>query len=192
MRRIVYSILSFYRVMVLQIYINLCILFLLIRKIFCSHLFQKMAYEYIAISEHPDDVISLSIGSEAETYALAHYKGSLKRGLNPSTSGVQPNKIPTTSSNNSITNDAVNKCNQHNENGCSSSSGTACNVTSDEVDGDVKPPERQHMPKRCRSQEAIQRRRRLYKLRKQNKQQKHLNQPEKFKYRELTITRYFQ
>ena len=95
-----------------------------------------MAYEYIAISEHPDDVISLSIGSEAETYALAHYKGALKRGLNPSTSGVQPNKIPTTSSNNLITDDAVNKCNQHNENGCSSSSGTACNVTSDEVDGE--------------------------------------------------------
>ena len=151
-----------------------------------------MAYEYIAISEHPDDVISLSVGSQAETYALAHYKGSLKRGLNPSTSGVQPNKIPTTSSNKSRTNDAVNKCNQHNENGCSSSSGTACNVTSDEVHGDVKPPERQHMPKRCQSQEAIQRHCRLYKLRKQNKQQKHLNQPEKFEYRELTITRYFQ
>ena len=75
-----------------------------------------------------------------------------------SASGVQPNKIPTTSSNKSRTNDAVNKCNQHNENGCSSSSGTACSVTSDEVHGYVKPPERQHIPKRCQSQEAIQRR----------------------------------
>ena len=50
-----------------------------------------MAYEYVAISGHPEDVISISIGNEAESYALAHYKGSLRCGLNPSTSGVLQN-----------------------------------------------------------------------------------------------------
>ena len=47
-------------------------------------------------------------------------------------------------------------------------------------------------PQRYRSREAIRRRRRLYKLRKRNQQQKHLKSPQMFEYWELTITRYFQ
>ena len=114
-----------------------------------------MEYEYIAISNHPQDVISLSVGDQAETYALTHYKGSLRRGLNPSTSGVLPKETPTTSSKNLPRNEVTDECNPdngngcssssgtshkeynpHNGKGCSSSSGTAHDDTSDETDGD--------------------------------------------------------
>ena len=83
---------------------------------FCSNIFQKMAYEYIAISDHPDDIITLSVGQEAEAFARIHYKGSLKRGLNPSSPGVLVTSETTTSTNN---NEVIN------EFGCSSSSGMA-------------------------------------------------------------------
>ena len=53
-----------------------------------------MEYQYIAISNHPEDVISLSVGDQAETYAVMHYKGSLRRGLNPSIFGIQLGKTP--------------------------------------------------------------------------------------------------
>ena len=82
-----------------------------------------MEYEYIAISDHPQDVISLSVGDQAETYALTHYKGSLRCGLNPSTSGVLPKETPTTSSKNLPRNEVTNECNPDNGKGCSSSSG---------------------------------------------------------------------
>ena len=168
-----------------------------------------MEYQYIAISDHPDDVISLSVGDQAETYALAHYKGLLRRGLNPSTSGVQLNKTPTTSSKNSPTNEVIDECNPDNGKGCPSSSqtshdeynphsgkgcdrssGTAHEDTSDETDrgktnntgtlhtdGKLLMKKHMLMPKRCRSREAIQRRRQQYKLRKRNRQKEPLKLP---------------
>ena len=69
-----------------------------------------MAYEYVAISGHPEDVISISIGNEAESYALAHYKGSLRHGLNPSTSGVLQNVTTMTSNTDTPTNDVPDEC----------------------------------------------------------------------------------
>ena len=114
-----------------------------------------MEYRFIAISDHPEDVISLSIDDQAETYAFTHYKGSLRCGLNPSTSGVQLKETPTISSKNSPTNVVIDECNpdigkgcssssgtsheeynRHNGKGCSSSSGTAYENTSDETDRD--------------------------------------------------------
>ena len=179
-----------------------------------------MEYEYIVISIHPEDVISLSVGDQAETYALTHYKGSLRRGLNPSTSGVQPKDTPTSSSKNLPRNGVTDECNPDNGKACSSSSGTSheeydphnnkgssssSGTAHDETDGDevnntgtlhidVEPLVKKCMllPKRHRSQEAIQWWHCLYKLRKRNQQQKHLKSPQKFEYRELTITRYFQ
>ena len=183
-----------------------------------------MAYEYVAISEHPDDVISLSIGHQAETHALAHYKGSLRRGLNPRPSGVQQNKTSTTSNYETQTNDVIDELAPDNGKCCSSSPGTALHdisgteemapkrassssgneneieINCDESDDtgsqhiDNDPLRKKFMlkPQRCRSQEAIRRCRRLYKLRKRNQQQKHLKSPQMFEYRELTITRYFQ
>ena len=83
--------------------------------------------------------------------------------------------------------------------------GTAHDDTLDETDGDEvnntgtlhtdnEPLVKKCMllPKRHQSQEAIRRHRRLYKIRKRNQQQKHLKSPQKFEYRELTITRFFQ
>ena len=173
-----------------------------------------MEYKYVAISGHPDDVISLSIGNEAELYALAHYKGSLRRGLNPSTSGVQQNVTCTTSNDDTATKGCSSSsgtvpdgCNQGSTKGCSSSSGTAHDDTLSAKENEQKqlsssseteirpnsdPDDSAEVPKRCRSREAIRRRRRLYKIRKRNNQQKHLKSPQKFEYRELTITRYFQ
>ena len=216
---------------------------------FYFYLFSEMAYEYVAISGHPEDVISISIGNEAESYALAHYKGSLRRGLNPSTSGVLQNVTTMTSNTDTPTNDVPDECTSDTEKGCSSSSGTVpdecnqdprkgCSSSSGTAHGDnsaaketvqtpvssssdteiksnVDPDDSDDeplvkkcmlLPKRCRSREAIQRRRRLYKIRKRNRQQKHLKSPQKhlkspqkhlktpqkFEYRELTITRYFQ
>ena len=199
---------------------------------FYSYLFSEMAYEYVAISSHPEDVISISIGNQAESYALAHYKGSLRRGLNPSTSGVlqtvttmtdtPTNDVPdectsdTEKGCSSSSGTVPDECNQDTRKGCSSSSGTAHGDTlaaketvqtpvsvsletgvrsnSDPNDSDDEPLMKKCilLPKRCRSREAIQRRRHLYKIRKRNRQQKHLKSPQKFEYRELTITRYFQ
>ena len=93
--------------------------------VFCSYLFPDMACEYVAISEHPDDVISLSIGHQAETHALAHYKGSLRRGLNPSPSGVQQNKTTTTSNYETQTNVVIDELAPDNGKCCSSYPGTA-------------------------------------------------------------------
>ena len=114
------------------------------------------------------------------------------------------------------------ECNQDPRKGCSSSSGTAhgdnsaaketvqtpVSFSSDtEIKSNVDPDDADEplvkkcmlLPKRCRSQEAIQRHRHLYKIRKRNPQQKHLKSPQKhlktpqkFEYRELTITRFFQ
>ena len=91
---------------------------------FYSYLFSEMAYEYVAISGHPEDVISISIGHQAESYALAHYKGSLRHGLNPSTSGVLQNVTTTTSNTDTPTDDVPDDCTSDTEKGCSSSSGT--------------------------------------------------------------------
>ena len=173
-----------------------------------------MEYKYVAISGHPDDVISLSIGDQAESYALAHYKGSLRCGLNPSTSGVQQNVTCTTSNDDTATKGCSSSsgtvpdgCNQGSPKGCSSSSGTAHDDTlsaklnvqqqissssETEIRPNSDPDDSAEVPKRRRSREAIRRCRRLYKIRKRNNQQKHLKSPQKFEYRELTITRYFQ
>ena len=91
---------------------------------FYSYLTSEMAYEYVAISSHPEDVISISIGNQAESYALAHYKGSLRRGLNPSTSGVLENVTTMTSNTDTQTNKVPDECTSDTEKGCSSSSGT--------------------------------------------------------------------
>ena len=192
--------------------------------VFCSYLFSDMAYEYVAISKHPDDVISLSVGHQAQTHALAHYKGSLRRGLNPSPSGVQQNKTTTTSNDETPINDVIAELAPDNGKCCSSSTGTTLddisgtkemapkqasssseNENEIEIDCDESDDTgSQHTendplvqkcmlkPQRYRSREAIRRRRRLYKLRKRNQQQKHLKSPQMFEYWELTITRYFQ
>ena len=153
--------------------------------------FQKMEYQYVAISNHPDDVISLSTGEQAEIHAFAHYKGTLRRGLNTSPSGVQKDTESITEDGNT-TNDEIS---------CSSSSGTAQdantsykNTTDDddtsvsETENDSGTTKRQDsndpvdpdfvvmiprkygtmMYKRCRSRVAIRRRRQLYKQRKYN------------------------
>ena len=175
-----------------------------------------MAYEYVAISGHPEDVISISIGNEAESYALAHYKGSLRCRLNPSTSGVLQSVTTMTPNTDTPTNDVPDECTSDTEKGCSSSSGTAHgdnlaaketvqtpvssssdteiipNLDPDDSDDEPLIKKCMLLPKRCQSRDAIQRCRHLYKIRKRNQQQKHLKSPQKFEYRELTITRYFQ
>ena len=108
------------------------------------------------------------------------------------------------------------ECNQDPRKGCSSSSGTAhgdnlaaketvqtpvSNSSDTEIKSNLDPDDSDDeplvkkcmlLPKRYRSREAIQRCRRLYKMRKRNRQQKHLKSPQKFEYRELIITHYFQ
>ena len=160
-----------------------------------------MAYEYIAISDHPDDVISLSVGHQAELHAHIHYKGLLKQGLSPSPSGVLSSK-------DSIAEDNIEEGEHIDELGCSSSSGTipANNISTAESkltedSSHTGVPKDQQVNQRRRSREAIRRRRYLYKLRRQQK----LHQPKEkcshkkeypqktqqkqpFKYHELQIT----
>ena len=49
-----------------------------------------MSYSYIAEGDHPDDVVVLSVGQQAEVYAFSHYRGSLRRGL--TTMDMEPDK----------------------------------------------------------------------------------------------------
>ena len=98
---------------------------------FCSHISQKMSYKYIAVSEHPDDVITLSVDYEAKIYSRIHYKGLLKKGWNPSTSGVLPDKASAMEQ----TTEAG-KCDDENE--CSSSSDTTSNIESKVVENSRK------------------------------------------------------
>ena len=114
------------------------------------------------------------------------------------------------------TNDIPDECNQDTGKGCSISSGTAhgdnsaaketvltpvssssdteikSNLDPDGSDDEPLVKKCMLLPKRCWSQEAIQRCHCLYKIRKRNRQQKYLKSPKKFEYRELTITHYFQ
>ena len=86
-----------------------------------------MAYEYIAISKHPDNVITLSVGSEAEIYSHINCKGLLRQGLNPSPSGVLPRHESTEKDNTKI-----NECSDQLD--CSSPSGTIPADTTSEIE----------------------------------------------------------
>ena len=166
-----------------------------------------MAYEYIAISDHPDDVISLSVGHQAEIHAHIHYKGLLKNGLNPSPSGVLPNTQSSKLSSEVINPESIDELD------CSSPSGTVptdtTSISTSTVGKDSSLPGIQHADnhynKRKCSREAIRRRRKMYKLRKSQKvkiqelkkdlqkvETKGINPNKKheqpFSYKEMTVT----
>ena len=166
-----------------------------------------MAYEYIAISDHPDDVISLSVGHQAETHAHIHYKGLLIDGLNPSPSGVLPNTQSSKLSSEVINPECIDELD------CSSPSGTVptdtTSISTSTVGKDSSLPGIQHADnhynKRKHSREAIRRRRKMYKLRKSQKvkiqelkkdlqkvETKGINpnkkQEQPFSYKEMTVT----
>ena len=139
------------------------------------------------MSEHPDDVITLSVGYEAEIYSCIHYKGLLKKSWNPSTSGVLPDKA---SAIEEIT--EAGKCDDENE--CSSSSDTKSDIESKVVENSRKDQQRNS---RRRSHNAIRRRCSLYKWHRQQRlrQQKdktpdetrYPKQKQPFPYKELTV-----
>ena len=60
-----------------------------------------MSYSYVAVGDHPDNAVVLSVGQQAEVYAFSHYRGSLQRGL--TTMDMEPDKPERSSSSGSST-----------------------------------------------------------------------------------------